>query len=221
LTQTRIQTLSVGLPKTIQHGGKPVTTGIYKAPVSGRVSANVDGLAGDGQADLSVHGGRDKAIYVYPHDHYATWSRELNTAGLEPAQFGENLTVSGLSEQNVTLGATYRFGSVVAVVAQPRLPCFKLGIRMGDEHFPARFLQSGRLGFYLRVEKEGETGVGDSFELLDRPAHGVTIHALWHFVFRDAAHAETANEYFELLPYLDEGWQRRLRLKAIAAADTP
>ena len=214
-----IRELAIGLPKTIQHDGAPVTTGIFKKPVSGRVAVGFDGIAGDGQADLSVHGGRDKAVYVYPEVHYATWSRELGTDGLEPAQFGENLTVSELSEQTVTLGDTYRFGSVVAVVAQPRLPCFKLGIRMNDDNFPARFLQSGRLGFYLRVEEEGETGLGDIFELLDRPAHGITIHRLWHLVFRDAADAETANKYLELLPYLDKGWKRRLRLKSIPARD--
>jgi len=217
--QATIRQLAVGLPKIIQHDGKPVSTGIFKEPVKSRLSVSFDGISGDGQADLSVHGGRDKAVYVYPEVHYATWSRELGTDGLEPAQFGENLTVSDLTEQTVTLGDTYRFGSVVAVVAQPRLPCFKLGIRMNDDDFPARFLQSGRLGFYLRVEEEGETGPGDAFELLDRPAHGITIHELWHFVFRDAADAETANRYLALLPYIDEGWKRRLRLKAKPAPD--
>jgi MOSC domain-containing protein YiiM len=216
-----IRQLTVGLPKTILHDGKEVTTGIFKKPVSSRVSVSFDGIAGDGQADLSVHGGRDKAVYVYPEVHYATWSRELGIDELEPAQFGENLTVSELSEQTVTLGDTYRFGSVVAVVAQPRLPCFKLGIRMHDDEFPARFLQSGRLGFYLRIEEEGETGPGDTFELLDRPDHGITIHELWHFVFRDVADVDKANGYLDLLPYIDEGWKRRLRLKAKPASDTP
>ena len=218
MIQATIRELAVGLPKTIQHDGKPVSTGIFKQPVSSRVFVSFDGIAGDGQADLSVHGGRSKALYVYPEVHYAAWNRELGTDGLEPAQFGENLTVSELSEQTVTLGDTYRFGSVVATVAQPRLPCFKLGIRMHDEDFPARFLQSGRLGFYLRVEEEGETGLGDTFELLDRPAHGITVHDLWHFVFRGAGDAEKPNNYLALLPYIDEGWKRRLRLKAMTAS---
>lgn len=218
MTQASIRQVAVGLPRTLRHDGRPVSTGIFKDPVRGRVSVTFDGLVGDGQADLSVHGGRDKAVYVYPEVHYAAWSRELRTDGLEPAQFGENLTISELSEQTVTLGDTYRFGSVVAVVAQPRLPCFKLGIRMNDGDFPARFLQSSRLGFYLRVEEEGETGLGDTFELLDRPAHGITVHDLWHFVFRDAADAETADRFLKLLPYIDEGWKRRLRLKAKPAS---
>jgi len=219
MTQATILNVAVGTPKTIRHDGKAVTTGIFKEPVRSRVSVTFDGLIGDGQADLSVHGGRDKAVYVYPQVHYATWSRELGTDEMQPSQFGENLTVSGLSEQTVTLGNTYRFGSVVAVVAQPRLPCFKLGIRMNDGEFPARFLQSGRLGFYLRVEEEGETGPGDVFELLDSPAHGITVHELWHFVFREAPHAETVSKYLALLPYIDEGWIRRLRMKAKPVSD--
>ena len=206
-----IEQLCIGLPATVSHNGKEVLTGIFKSPVEGRVQVKKDGIIGDGQADLTVHGGRDKAVYVYPQAHYPTWAGELGRAELEPAQFGENLTVSGVAEESVCVGDRYRFGSVVAIVAQPRLPCYKLGIRMRDDEFPARFLQSSRMGFYLRVEEEGETGVGDAFELLDRPGHGISVLNVWEAVYRKDTGPEEAARCLELLPHIDAGWRRRLR----------
>ena len=167
-------------------------------------------LEGDRQADLSVHGGRDKAIYVYPQEHYASWARELGVADLEPAQFGENLTVAGGIESAVIVGDVYGIGSATVEVAQPRIPCFKLGIRMQDKTFPNRFLASGRLGFYLRVREGGRLGRGDEFELIDRPSHGISVQDLWRAVIRDPD-AGIAARALELLPRLDAGWKRRLR----------
>lgn len=120
-------------------------------PVEGPVAVRQLGNAGVRQADLTAHGGRDTAVYVYPRRHYPVWAVELGVANLEQAQFGESLTVTDIAEDTVRIGDTYAFGSVIAVVSQPRLPCFKLGIRMGDELFVQRFLQSGRLGFCFRV----------------------------------------------------------------------
>jgi MOSC domain-containing protein YiiM len=199
------------MPRTIRHAGKDISTGIFKSPVSGPVAATLLNLDGDGQADLSVHGGRDKAIYAYPHEHYATWAAELGRDSLEPAQFGENLTVSGMTEESVVIGSRYRFGSVVAVVAQPRLPCFKLGIRINDDAIPNRLLQSGRLGFYLRVEQEGSLQEGDSIELLEQPEHGISVSGLWQTVFGGENDAAAAQRAIELLPYIDAGWVRRLK----------
>ena len=178
-----IESICVGKPKTVHHDGKAVSTGIFKSPVDHRVAVGLLNIDGDGQADLSVHGGRDKAVYVYSSRHYETWAAELGLAALGPSPFGENLAVSEISEQDVVLGSRYRFGSVLGVAAQPRLPCFKLGIRREDDTFPNRFLASGRLGFYLRIEEPGETGAGDAFELVDCPGHGITVHALWQTVF--------------------------------------
>jgi MOSC domain-containing protein YiiM len=206
----RIEQLSVGKPGIVSHKGKSVSTGIFKSPVSRRLPVSLLNIEGDGQADLTVHGGRDKAVYVYPDVHYATWARELGVAALEPAQFGENLTVSGLDETTVMIGDRFRFGSVTALVAQPRLPCYKLGIRMRDDRFPNRFLESGRLGFYLRIEQEGEVGVGDAFELLERATHGITVQRLWQIVFGGEDSREDAARCIEVMPYLDAGWVRRL-----------
>jgi MOSC domain-containing protein YiiM len=199
------------MPADVCFKGKNHTTGIFKRPVDGKVAVNLLHLNGDGQADLKVHGGRDKAVYVYPACHYETWERELGVESLEAAQFGENLTVGGLTEKRVTIGDRYRVGSAVVTVTQPRIPCFKLGIRMNDASFPNRFLASGRLGFYMRVLETGELQTGDTFELLDRPEHGISVHDLWQIVFVDGGSSEAAQIALEMLPHIDEGWQKRLR----------
>ncbi len=207
----KIVEVCVGLPKSVHSGRKLVSTGIFKSPVHGEVFAGLQHLAGDGQADLSVHGGLDKALYAYPQEHYSFWAKELGVSKLDSSQFGENLTVSGMTERSVVLGDRYRLGNVIATVTQPRLPCFKLGIRMADDTFPNRFLLSGRLGFYLRVEQEGTVQAGDTIELLQRPAHQISIFRLWQIVFsaeRDVADARLALDH---LHYLDAGWRRRLR----------
>ena len=199
------------MPRIVRHAGKDITTGIFKSPVSGPLAATLFNLEGDGQADLTVHGGRDKAIYAYSHEHYATWAAELGRKSLEPAQFGENLTVSGMMEDSVIIGSRYRFGNVVAVVAQPRLPCFKLGIRINDDEFPNRLLSSGRLGYYLRVEQEGNLQAGDAIELLEQPRHGISVLTLWQIVFGDDKDAAAARHALDSLPYIDAGWIRRLK----------
>jgi len=209
----RIVQVCVGRPAEVIFKGKTVTTGIFKSPVDGVVELKPLNLAGDGQADLTVHGGRDKAVYAYSQDHYEYWGKELGVDELEDAQFGENLTVTGFSEDEVTIGDRYKIGTAIVTVTQPRLPCFKLGIRMGDESFPKRFLDSGRMGMYLRVEEEGALQCGDTFDLIDRPAHGISLHDLWRTVFRDDGDAQLALEH---LPHLDAGWLRRLRHKLAA-----
>jgi len=210
-----IQRISIGQPRAVMHDGREVETGIYKSPVEGPVRVTETGIVGDGQADLTVHGGRDKAVYAYPLKHYPTWAAELGVTELEDSQFGENFAVTEIDEDGVCVGDRFRFGSVVAVVAQPRLPCFKLGIRMGDPGFPPRFLQSGRLGIYLRIETEGETQAGDSFELVDRAGHGITVTGLWRCVFGKDVDRELARQCLEVMPHLDEGWRRRLRVRAV------
>lgn len=209
----QIVQVCVGEPADVEFDGKIVTTGIFKSPVEGSVEVSSLNLVGDGQADLTVHGGRDKAIYVYSQDHYDYWARELGVGKLEDAQFGENLTVTGLSEDEVVIGDRYKVGSTTVTVAQPRLPCFKLGIRIGDKAFPKQFLDSGRLGMYLRVTEEGALQCGDTFELIDRPDHGISLHDLWQTVFRNEGDADLA---LENLAHLDAGWLRRLRQKSVA-----
>ena len=216
MSEARIETICISEPVTVLHEGTEVLTGIFKQPVDGRVQVREMGIAGDGQADLTVHGGRDKAVYVYAAKHYPVWAAELGREELEPGQFGENLTVSSIDESGVRIGDRYRFGSVVGVVAQPRLPCYKLGIRMGDAAFPKRFTEAGRPGFYLRIEQAGETGAGDAFELVEEAEHGISVADLWKVVFggKTEASREEAARCLEVMPYLDAGWQRRLRAVA-------
>ena len=207
----RILQVSVSEPKEVQFNGQLVRTGIFKSPIDGVVAVSSLNLAGDGQADLKVHGGRNKAIYVYSQDHYSVWAGELGRTDLDTAQFGENLTVSGMTEPEVVIGDRYRIGSAEVTVTQPRLPCFKLGVRMNDKLFPKRFLNSGRLGFYLRVDKEGLLQRGDEFELLDRPSHRITIRKLWAIIFEDSG--DEAADALRQLAHIDVGWIKRLQRK--------
>ena len=173
----KVHSVNVSLPKDVSHEGKTITTSIFKEPVPGRVIVRRLNIDGDDQADRRVHGvGFDMAIYVYPIEHYAFWEKELGREKFPHGQFGENLTVSGLSEDTVHVGDVYRVGETLLQVTQPRIPCYKLAMRMGEgSDFPARFQQSGRMGFYLRVLEEGELGAGDSLELVERDESSVTI----------------------------------------------
>lgn len=153
--------VSVGQPRDVTWQGKPLTTGIYKSPVRGRVAVGPLGLEGDGQADLSVHGGLDKAVYAYDSLNTAYWRSQLGRPELGPGCFGENLTLSGLPEAQVFIGDRFRIGSACFEVSQPRQPCHKLAKRFEDPAFPKRFLESRRVGYYLRVVEAGELGAGD------------------------------------------------------------
>ena len=147
--------------KNVSYRGRTVTTGIFKEPLQNRVMVRTLGLDGDQQADLTVHGGPDKAVYIYPSEHYPIWQAEFPDMLLPDGMFGENFTTEGLDESSVHIGDQFRIGSALVEVTQPRQPCYKLGIKMGDARFPKRFLASGRSGFYLRVLEEGEVGAGD------------------------------------------------------------
>jgi MOSC domain-containing protein YiiM len=171
----QLMSVNVGLPQTITWKGRTVQTGIFKTPVNGRVQVRTLNLAGDRQADLSVHGGPDKAIYVYPSEHYDYWRSEFPNMELPWGMFGENLTTTGLLEGAVNVGDTFRIGSAVAMVTQPRVPCYKLAAKFGREDIVKRFLASGRSGFYLKVVQEGEVEVGDAIELISRDGHAVTV----------------------------------------------
>ena len=160
----RVISVNVGFPRPVSGRGGMVMTGIFKDPVAGRVRVRRLNLEGDGQADLSVHGGPDKAVYAYPSEHYPFWRGELPGCELTWGAFGENLTTEGWWEDEVHLGDRFRIGTAEMVVTQPRMPCFKLGLRFGRDDVIARFLESGRPGFYLRVLAEGEVAAGDPCE---------------------------------------------------------
>jgi len=171
----KIISVNVGRPRDVQWRGHTIKTSIWKSPAEGRVQAHRENLDGDQQSDLSVHGGEDKAVYVYPSEHYEYWRKELPDMELPWGAFGENLTTEGLLETSVRIGDRLRAGTAEFVVTQPRLPCFKLGIRFGSEQMIFRFLRSGRSGFYLAVSREGGVGAGDAIENVGRDPEALSI----------------------------------------------
>jgi MOSC domain-containing protein YiiM len=174
-TTPRVVSLNVGAVREIEWQGRLVTTGIWKYPIAGRIALRGVNFAGDDQADRTVHGGPDKAVYAYSREDYDFWREEL---GIDPppGMFGENLTVEGLDLTHAMVGDRWRVGSALLEIAQPRLPCFKLGIRMGDPRFPKRFQAASRMGAYLRVIEEGDVGAGDEIEVTRASDGGVTLH---------------------------------------------
>ncbi|MDQ3241654.1 MAG: MOSC domain-containing protein [Actinomycetota bacterium] len=159
----------------METGRRTVVTAIWKSPVEGRVAVRGVNLAGDAQADRSVHGGPDKAVYAYAIEETREWEGEVGRV-LGPGAFGENLTVEGIDVSGALIGERWRVGTTLLEVAQPRVPCFKLGLRMGDPSFVKRFAQASRPGAYLRIVEEGELGAGDAVEVdaASLPGHGVT-----------------------------------------------
>jgi MOSC domain-containing protein YiiM len=206
----KLLSVNVGLPREIEWKGKLIRTSIFKAPVPGRVRVSQLNLEGDQQSDLSVHGGIDKAVYAYPSEHYPFWHQELPGMDLPWGVFGENFTTDGLLEDAVHIGDRLRVGSAEFVVTQPRMPCFKLGIRFDRPDIVKRFLQSGRSGFYFAVLKEGEVTVGDSIELLKRDEHGVTVADVVNLYGRDVTNQELLRRVSEV-PSLPESWRDYFR----------
>jgi len=168
-----LRSVNVGEPRTVAWAGRRVRTAIWKAPAPGRVTMAGINLAGDAQADLRVHGGPDKAVYAYAIEDYQWWEGELSTE-LAPGTFGENLTTAGIDLSAAVIGERWAVGTAIVEVAQPRSPCFKLGIRMGDDGFVERFEAARRYGAYLRIVTGGDVGEGDDLTLVSRPAHGLT-----------------------------------------------
>ncbi len=181
----KIVSLNVGLPRLVIHNGEPVSTGIFKEPVTGPVVLRTLNLDGDRQSDLSVHGGPYKAVYGYPSEHYEYWKHELPDMELPWGMFGENFTTTGLYETELGIGDRFRVGSAVLTVTQPRMPCYKLGIRFGRSDILRRFLASGRSGFYFAVEQEGTVTVGDEFALLERNDDALKISDITRLYVED------------------------------------
>ncbi len=211
----QLQALSLGEPRQVHHNGRLVSTGIYKQPVGGKVKVSYSGLVGDTQADLEVHGGRDKAVYVYTIENYAFWRKELGRDDLSYGQFGENFTVSGMPDEKVHVGDIYRIGELLTQVTQPRVPCYKLGIKMESTKFPDIFLRSGRVGFYLRVLREGEVAAGDHIELIEPDARCLTIRDCMLALVKGPRRYEIIERALKV-DALSESWRRSL-VKRLAA----
>jgi len=171
----KLISVNTGLPQEVTWHGRIVRTGIFKHPVDGRVALRKLNLDGDGQADLTVHGGVYKAVYCYPLGHYEYWRGELPGRALPMGSFGENFTLEGLLEDSVHVGDQFSVGSAEMVVTQPRLPCYKLGIRFEADDMVKRFFVSRRTGFYLAVTREGEVGAGDELRSICHHPNGVPV----------------------------------------------
>ena len=209
----RVLSVNVGLPREVAWRGKLVTTGIYKEPVEGRLPVRTLNLDGDRQADLRVHGGWDKAVYAYPSEYYELWRQERPELDFPWGQFGENLTTTGLVDTEVSVGDRFRIGTAELVVTQPRLPCFKLGIKMGRDEFVTEFLERGLHGFYLAVAREGEVEAGDPIVRLssDPRDFGVTEVARLFARDRDDVDGLLRAAQLDVLP---ESWREYFRKRA-------
>lgn len=202
--------INVGLPRKVEWQGKTVLTSIFKEPVQGPVRVGRLNLEGDRQSDLSVHGGVDKAVYAYSSEHYEYWRSELPGVELPWGSFGENLTTTGLIEDQVHIGDRFAIGSAEFMVTQPRMPCFKLGIRFGRMDMVKRFLQSGRTGFYLSVAREGVITVGDPIRLISSHEAGITVADIAGLYTSDAENQELLRRVSDLSP-LSEAWRDYFR----------
>lgn len=207
----KVLSVSVGKPQVVEASLESyVTTAIFKKPVNGRVKVNEFNLEGDAQADLIVHGGWSKAVYAYPGEHYEFWRGELPEMELSDSQFGENLTTEGLLESETFIGDKLRIGTAEFVVTEPRMPCYKLGIKFGRSDILRRFLQSRRSGFYLAVIKTGDLGAGDKIEILSRDANKVSVTDIVRVYVQDKDDINTMNRAVNV-NVLPDGWKDEFR----------
>jgi MOSC domain-containing protein YiiM len=202
----KLISVNVGLPRLVLNKGEPVSTGIFKEPIAGRVMLRTLNLDGDRQADLSVHGGPSKAVYCYPSEHYAYWKRELPDMELPWGMFGENFTTAGLLESELNIGDKFRVGMANVMITEPRMPCYKLGIKFGRPDILRKFLQSERTGFYFAVLQEGEVGAGDQFERIERNESGVRVSDITRLYVRDKTNADLLSRAIAVKE-LPESWR--------------
>jgi MOSC domain-containing protein YiiM len=202
----KVISLNVALPRAVKFRGQAVITGIFKEPVKGRIKLRRLNLDGDKQADLTVHGGPDKALYAYPAEHYYYWRKRLPNMKLPWGMFGENLTTEELFEDQVNIGDVFRIGSSKVVATQPRMPCYKLGVKFGSMDIVRQFMESKLTGIYFRVLKEGDVGAGDKIELISRDENNVTVKDIVRLVSsrRDEATIQRA-VHIKALP---EAWRQ-------------
>jgi MOSC domain-containing protein YiiM len=198
----RVLSVNAGAPRELEWLGRRVTTAIWKHPVEGRVAVRGINVSGDGQADRAVHGGHDKALYGYAREDAEWWEGEVGRP-IDPGGFGENLTLAGVDVNGAVIGEVWGIGTTLLEVSQPRIPCFKLGLRFDDVTFPRRFARGGRPGAYLRITREGYLGAGDPVLVVHRPDHGLTVRDVAVIYHRE--HDRIA-ELVEI-PELAESWR--------------
>ena len=212
-----VVSVNVGRARAIERNGEITTTAIWKAPVEGRVAVSGVNVEGDEQADRRVHGGPDQAVYAYAREDAAFWEDALGI-DIPAGMFGENLTTAGLDVSGALIGERWQIGSVLLEVSEPRLPCLKLGLRMGDHRFPKRFANARRPGAYLRIIEEGDLGAGDTIEVVSRPDHDVTMRLM-----ADARldHGGRDRRLLDAADVLPAKWHRRALKPPRSAAPPP
>lgn len=213
----KLISVNCGLPREVEWHGTRVTTSIYKEPVKGRVALRKLNLDGDRQSDLTVHGGEYKAVYCYPIGHYGYWGEELPGRELPMGVFGENFTIEGgPDEDSVRIGDRFAVGTAEVVVTQPRLPCYKLGVRFGSDQMPKWFLASGRTGFYVAVAREGEVGTGDEIVTLSREPESIPVSEITRLYVAKKYSSEDLRliERARALSALPDSWKQWLWEKA-------
>jgi MOSC domain-containing protein YiiM len=215
----KLISLNVGRPQLMVYKGETISTGIFKKPVSGTVKLRTLNLDGDRQADLSVHGGPYKAVYGYPFEHYDYWHHELPETDLPAGTFGENFTTEGMSEEYLHIGDRLRIGSSTLMVRQPRMPCYKLVAKFKRDDMIARFLHSGRSGFYFSVEHEGEVEQGDAIELISRDENGITIGEMNRLIVRDRYNRDLLQKAIST-PAMPESWREYFLPRLKGPSDT-
>lgn len=214
----KLLAVSVSMGKEVPYLGKTVSMGIFKEPVSGRVMLRALNLDGDRQVDLEGHGGIYKAACVYTTENYEHWKRELGRNDFKVPQFGENFTVEGMLEDRIHVGDVFRVGKALVEVTQPRVPCYRLGIKLADPHFPKKFLQSCRVGFYFRVLEEGEVGTGDAIDLVSNDPEQMSVRKVCHLYYFDRDNLEDCQKAVRikaLSPGWREGFEDRLEKAGI------
>src|SRR5262245_38419433 len=202
-TRGRVLSVNVGLPREFEYNGRPARSAIWKSPVAGRVAARGVNLAGDDQADRRAHGGPDKAVYAYAVEDLRWWAQEIGRP-LEYGELGENLTTEAIEVNGAVVGERWRIGTTVLEVSEPRVPCWRLGVRMNDKRFPARFTEALRPGAYLRIVVEGDVGAGDEIQVIERPDHDLTIRD----VLSIYAYDRQAVGSLLAIPRMSDSWRR-------------
>ncbi|HTH20943.1 MAG TPA: MOSC domain-containing protein [Nitrososphaeraceae archaeon] len=202
----KLISLNVGIPRQVTYKSELVTTGIFKEPIHHRTILRKLNLDGDKQADLTVHGGLDKAVYSYPAEHYGYWQKELPGMYLSWGMFGENFTTEGLFEDNVNIGDQFQIGSAIVIATQPRMPCYKLGVKFGRMDIVKRFLASGLTGIYFKVLQEGEVGAGDVIKLIRRDDNNVTVKDVIRIYSVDKDDVQTLERAIKVKD-LPDGWR--------------
>jgi MOSC domain-containing protein YiiM len=203
ITRGKVLSVNVGLPREFEFNGRPARSAIWKSPVVGRITARGVNLAGDDQADRQAHGGPDKAVYAYAVEDARWWEQEIGRP-LAYGEFGENLTTEGIDANDALVGERWQIGTIVLEVSEPRIPCWRFGVRTNDKMFPRRFAEALRPGAYLRIVVEGDVGAGDEIRVIERPDHGLTIRDVFRIYTRDREEADR----LLAVPQMSQSWKR-------------